>query len=111
MPDVPERVRTTREQGYTELDPAQLEDLPGKVQTVFQEDTCIYGMIRTFRVEKCFLSQETTDQGKVVFRFFPVLEEAQALIRSHLNTCANMWDGCGWCGVVPGRTARSEQSA
>lgn len=93
--NIEEMVSVSLEKGYIELDPNQLDELLSLTETLFEQDTVISGMIRVLKVPKGFLTQETTNKGRIVLRFFPAENEARALVQDHLNTYEKMWDGCG----------------
>ncbi len=78
------------------MSPTKLDDLLNSVEEiVFERDTLISGYIRILRHGAHYITQETTDKNEVVLRLYPSMEEAEALVRDHLDTYDQMWDGCG----------------
>ena len=78
------------------MSPTKLDDLLNSVdEIVFERDTLISGFIRILRHGDYFMTQETSDKNEVVLRLYATKEDAEALVRDHLDTYDQMWDGCG----------------
>jgi len=77
------------------LSPTQLDELLNSVEIIFERDTLISGYIRILKFNNHYLTQETTDKNEVALRLFEDKASAEDLVRDHLDTYDQMWDGCG----------------